>query len=103
MNFLFFQIKKGYIIRNVAIVTILLFMGGCTPKYIYKKYYIQPETEYGKLCIKSCKKDKIKCQEKCNIKYDSCLLEAKKKAKYHIPIALKEYNIKMFEYSRLKG
>jgi len=47
--------KKGYIIRNVAIVTILLFMAGCTPKYIYKKYYIQPETEYGKLCIKSCK------------------------------------------------
>ncbi len=46
---------------------------------------------------------KIKCQEKCNIKYDSCLLEAKKKAKYHIPIALKEYNIKMFEYSRLKA
>ncbi len=70
-------------------------MAGCTPKYIYKKYYIQPETEYGKLCIKSCKKDKIKCQEKCNIKYDSCLLEAKKKAKSHIPIALKEYNIKM--------
>ncbi len=52
---------------------------------------------------KECKKDKIKCQEKCNIKYDSCLLEAKKKAKYHIPIALKEYNIKMFEYSRLKA
>ncbi len=77
--------------KYLLLLSALLFLSACSPKYKTLYNYNSPTTQNGKLCVKSCKEKLATCKEICKSNFDICKVKAIKKAKLQYQQKLKAY------------
>ena len=54
------------------LLSLMTFLGGCTPTYDVSYHYTPPKSSAAKRCLNTCLRDKANCQAECNVQNQAC-------------------------------
>jgi len=84
--------------QPIFLVTFVMLLTACSPRYIVKTHYSKPLNKEGNNCIQRCEHIRDHCQQNCNHQYNRCQINAKQEAKENFVHVMREYDLDMRDY-----
>ena len=81
------------------LVTFLLVMTACSPRYEIKTHYTMPQDIMGQQGVKNCLAEKKVCQTRCDQREERCLATAEKSARDEFHNLSKVYREQLHQYN----